>query len=99
MLCCCNEKSNKINSTQEFSVLEKLKINDIPLKDPKSGEWLSEQTEKGQTFDQYQKLKPLHPTSEKNKIYIIPIGKFNKDQTKILKITCEYIKATRNKNH
>lgn len=70
---------------------EKLALLDIPLGSPRSGEWLAEHKESGQTFEQYKKLKPLKVTKSSNVIYIQPIGYFNEKETKILDLTVEYL--------
>lgn len=70
---------------------EKLALLDIPLGSPRSGEWLAEHKESGQTFEQYKKLKPLKVTKSSNVIYIQPIGDFNEKETKILDLTVEYL--------
>lgn len=71
---------------------QKLADLDIKLETPKAGEWLAEHPEKGQTFEQYSKLNPLKPYRVKNKIYILPIGGFTRQEDSIVNLTVEYLK-------
>ena len=47
-----------------------------PLPAPKSGEWLAEHPEPGQTFDQFVRANPSKPDHMRNKIYLQPLGAF-----------------------
>lgn len=78
---CCKEKG-------EF---EKLADLDVFLGTPKSGDWLAEHKESGQTFEQYEKLVLLKPNSKKNKIYILPIGGFTSQEDSLVNATVEYL--------
>lgn len=71
---------------------EKLSDLDIPLETPKSGEWLAEHEETGQTFEEYEKLKPIKPNNVKNKIYILPIGGFTRQEDSIVNATVVYLR-------
>jgi archaemetzincin len=81
--------SNEIE--KNHSTIEILAQNDKPLPVPKQGEWLSEHKEPGQTFEEYKKGSPASATSEKNIIYLQPIGEFDSLRTELIKHTSEYL--------
>lgn len=58
-----------------------------------SGDWLDSQREAGQTFEEYIASNPTLPTAERRTIYIQPIGKFNADQRRAIRLTAEYMRA------
>lgn len=58
---------------------------------PNPDEWLARFKEDGQTFEQYINSNPTTPTEERKIIYIQPIGKFNSEQQKVIKLTAEYM--------
>ena len=62
-----------------------------PMGEPEPGEWLASFKEEGQTFEQYINGNPTLPTEKRGIIYIQPIGKFNNEQRKIIKLTAEYM--------
>jgi len=70
---------------------EKLKLNDHKLREPQPGEWMYEHHENGQTFKQYQAIKPVSPNQKQNKIYLQPIGKFSEEQIKVISFTANYL--------
>ncbi len=78
-------------SCKEKSVFEKISETNILLSTPKPGEWLAEHKETGQTFEQYSKLDPLKPNMQRNKIYILPIGGFTRQEDSIVNATVEYL--------
>jgi archaemetzincin len=53
-------------------------------REPGPMDWLAQHKEPGQTFEQYIKTKPNRPTEERTKIYLQPIGSFNKEQTEMV---------------
>jgi len=78
-------------SCKEKSDFEKISELDILLTAPQPGEWLAEHKESGQTFEQYEKLKPLKPNKFKDKIYILPIGGFTSQEDSIVNCTVDYL--------
>lgn len=56
-------------------------------------DWLAAFPENGQTFEQYINSNPTLPTTERNTIYIQPIGEFSETQKKVLQLTADYMKA------
>ncbi|MFC7773011.1 archaemetzincin [Flavobacterium sp. GCM10027622] len=77
-----------ISCKDEF---QKLAQNDVPLGKPIPGEWLADHPEKGQTFEEYVKLKPMRPEKIRNKIYILPMGDFTAQESRIVDLTVEYL--------
>ncbi len=57
------------------------------------GDWLDTQKEAGETFEQYLASKPTLPTDERRTIYIQPVGTFNADQRRAIRLTADYMKA------
>ena len=64
---------------------------DIPLGEPKDGDWLKQHDELGQTFAQYLKKNPVTVSEERNVIYLQPIGQFTEHQQKVLDLNTQYI--------
>jgi archaemetzincin len=60
---------------------------------PQAGDWLAAHEEEGQTFSQYLKFDPVHPTKKRNVIYILPLGDFTTEQRKIINLTAEFMGA------
>lgn len=96
----CSETAPPVNSVQRDPQLESLR-SDIkkiepffkPMGIPGRYDWLWDNKEGGQTFDEYVESSPTLPTDERKVIYVQPLGKFKADQTKVIKITSEYIEA------
>jgi archaemetzincin len=64
-----------------------------PMGIPGRDDWLWDNKEPGQTFDEYISGSPTIPTSERKIIYVQPIGKFNAQQSQVIKTTSEYMEA------
>jgi archaemetzincin len=60
---------------------------------PQPFDWLASFKEPGQTFDEYLDSDPVVPTDERKIIYIQPLGTFTADQTKIIRVTSDYMQA------
>src|SRR5262245_51085996 len=58
---------------------------------PKPGEWLAEHAEKGQTFAEYQKVRPAGLGVANKTIYLVKIGPCNEEQAKIIRQTGEFL--------
>ncbi len=52
-----------------------------PISIPKSGDWLAEHHETGQSFDEYLWSKPNRPDKKRSKIYLQPLGEFGFPQS------------------
>lgn len=61
--------------------------------EPKPGEWLyvHGDEEKGQTFKQYIRYRPIRPTRSRDTIVIQPLGEFTKEQRKVMALTTEFM--------
>jgi len=96
----CSETAPPAVSVQRDPQLESLR-SDIkkiepffkPMGIPGREDWLWDNKEGGQTFDEYIDSNPTVPTEKRKVIYVQPLGKFKADQTKVIKITSEYIEA------
>lgn len=64
-----------------------------PMGFPEYGDWLESAKEPGQTFDEYIASRPTVPTDERKTIYVQPIGRFNAQQSRVIKTTSEYMEA------
>lgn len=60
---------------------------------PIANDWLASHKEPGQTFEEYIDSEPTKPTKERQKIYVLPLGTFNAQQTKIVDATAGYLEA------
>ena len=70
---------------------EKLKPLHKKLGKPKPGTWLAEHEEWGQGFRQYVRSGPVRVDKKHNKIYIQPLGSFDKTQRRILRSAAEFM--------
>lgn len=64
-----------------------------PMGKPGRYDWLATFKEPGQTFDEYISSNPTLPTAERSVIYIQPLGKFNSEQSRVIKVAAEYLQA------
>ena len=64
-----------------------------PMEKPGRYDWLASFKEPGQTFDEYISSNPTLPTAERNVIYIQPLGKFNSERSRVIKVAGEYLQA------
>lgn len=65
---------------------------DVPLTQPKEGDWLKHHTEKGQTFKEYLAKNPVTISENKNTIYLQPIGQFSTEEQAIIDLNTEYVR-------
>ena len=63
------------------------------LPEPGSTDWLASFKEAGQTFEEYLNSNPTVPTPDRNKIYVVPLGKFSGKQSQAIESTTEYLSA------
>lgn len=64
-----------------------------PMGKPGRYDWLWDNKEGGQTFDEYISGKPTVPTDERKVLYVLPIGNFNAQQSQVIKTTSDYLEA------
>src|SRR4051794_2580919 len=48
-----------------------------PMGTPASIDWLASHNEPGQTFEEYINEDPTLPTAERQRLYVLPLGRFN----------------------
>ncbi len=60
---------------------------------PEQYDWLGSHRESGQTFEEYLDSNPTKPTSERQKIYVLPLGKFTAEQKNVINVTSAYLEA------
>jgi archaemetzincin len=90
--------SNKTDSDKNETIenLKKQRDAIVPFFSPmkiQSGDWLENQKEPGETFEEYIASNPTLPTAERRTIYIQPIGKFTSEQKKAIDAAAEYMRA------
>lgn len=64
-----------------------------PMGIPGRYDWLWDNKETGQTFDEYIAGNPTLPNGERKLIYVQPIGNFNTQQSQVIKTTSDYLEA------
>lgn len=73
------------------SIIKKLSPIHTKMPKPQPGEWLYIRSEKGQTFAQYLNANPVKASRLRNKIYLLPLGDFDKEEKQILYLTVQYL--------
>ena len=64
-----------------------------PIPVPKSGDWLAEHRETGQTFDDFVRSAPPTPHGNRNKIYLQPLSEFPEKQSPSIETLKAYANA------
>lgn len=62
----------------------------VKLSTPKSGEWLAEHEERGQTFADYAREDPVRATAQRRVLAFLPVGEFTKEQEKTARAAVEF---------
>ncbi len=62
-----------------------------PLPRPRSGDWLAEHPEPGQTFAEYLNSNPVRRTGKLSTIYLRPVGDFTEPQQRIVDLAKAYL--------
>lgn len=70
---------------------QRLATLDRPMPSVRAGDWLSENNEKDEPFEQYIASDPNRPTAQRNKIYLVAIGDFPPAQHAALARTAELL--------
>jgi len=91
LLSCTGKKEKDPVLQAQSGYFDVISENDVPLGPPREGEWLFTHKEKGQTFEQYIKAKPVRPTAERSVIYLLPVGDFTPLQEKAIQLTRNYL--------
>ncbi len=64
-----------------------------PMGEPGNSDWLATHNEPGQTFAEYLDADPVKPTKERQRIYVLPLGKFTTMQQKVVDLTAGYLEV------
>lgn len=64
-----------------------------PMGKPGNSDWLASHNEPGQTFEEYLDSEPTKPTKERQTIYVLPLGNFNAQQSKMVEIVSGYLEV------
>lgn len=58
---------------------------------PQAGDWLLSHSERGQTFGQYTRGRPVQLSPERKTLYVLPLGEFDETQMKIVELSAEFL--------
>lgn len=58
-------------------------LHQLPAK-PGPNDWLASHEEDGQSFEEYLESRPIRPTKERNKLYVLPLGSFDNRAAEII---------------
>lgn len=89
-----SERLNAIGSTEELSETDQRAFDPNgfePIPKPKSGDWLDEHQETGQTFAQFKQQNWKQPDNSFNTIYLQPLGKFPENKSPSLELLKKYV--------
>lgn len=64
-----------------------------PMGIPAPYDWLASHKEPGQTFEEYINEDPTLPTAERRVIYLLPLGKFDRSQAKIIPLIAGWLQS------
>jgi archaemetzincin len=64
-----------------------------PIHLPRSGDWLAQHTEKGQSFEAYRDSNANKPDATRHTLYLLPIGEFDEESSPSLKDVRAYAAA------
>lgn len=64
-----------------------------PMRAPAAYDWLASHKEPGQTFEEYINEDPTLPTAERSVIYLLPLGKFDREQEKVVAATAGWLQV------
>ncbi len=62
-----------------------------PLGKPRPGDWLTVQSEPGQTFEKYLHDDLIRPRDKPQALYVLPLGEFNALQKRVVDDTAEFL--------
>jgi archaemetzincin len=60
---------------------------------PGPDDWLASHNEPGQTFDEYLDSDPVRPREGRQKLYVLPLGRFTTQQKKVIDVAAGYLAA------
>lgn len=71
--------------------LARLETRHLPLPAPRSGEWLAEHRETGETFRQYLEHRPFRPTAAAHTLYVVALGELSPARQRVVDRTADYL--------
>lgn len=78
--------------SRELQILaKKLKPLHTEMGPVQPGDWLESHRERGQTFQQYLRSRPVTMQPNRNVLYVLPLGDFDDDQRKIIDLSAEFL--------
>ncbi len=92
VLLSCGKTNKKEIKQSDWEKIEKLAALDKKMDEPKMGEWLFTNAEKGQSFEKYKTITPVKSSTTQNVIYILPIGSFTPEQFNVVQFTANYLR-------
>ena len=72
---------NRFEETEPLRQLLTPDDNFPPIKLPRSGDWLAQHTEKGESFEEYRNSGANKPDATRPIIYLLPIGEFDEESS------------------
>lgn len=63
----------------------------VPKTPPRQGDWLAQHAERAMNFRQYVASRPVRVDGRRRKLYVLPLGEFDKYQQRILDLSVEYM--------
>jgi archaemetzincin len=85
-----NSAADKL-SRQLQALARKLKPLHAKMGPSQPGDWLESHPERGQTFQQYLRSRPVKLTEKRNVLYVLPLGEFDPEQRKIIDLSAEFL--------
>jgi archaemetzincin len=85
------EAKREINDLRD--AIKKVEPFFSPMKEPEPDDWLASHNEPGQTFEEYLESEPIRPKQERQKLYVLPLGKFTPQQQKVIDATAGYLEV------
>ncbi len=86
------KNSHHDKATRKLQLLSrKLKPLHAEMGPLQSGDWLESHRERGQTFQQYLRSRPVTITDTRKVLYVLPLGEFGEEQRKIIDLSAEFL--------
>ncbi len=85
-------ESSMDKRSRELQVLaRKLRPLHAEMGPAQPGDWLESHSERGQSFQQYLRSRPVTLTPERGVLYVLPLGEFDDPQRKIIDLSAEFL--------
>jgi archaemetzincin len=85
------ESTKPLSTSKIRQTIRKVRPLHTKLEKPKPGQWLETHKEKGQSFNQYLRIRPNVLTIERSKLYVQPIGDFTETDQKLINTSAEFL--------